>query len=131
MGGRRTFKSLTEDCKVPQRGVYFFFEEGENRSESGVGQRVVQVGTHALKPSKATLSKRLFQHRGNKADPGGNHGGSNFRLLIGEAISERDIQIRQDSWGNGSSASQSVVDSERHEAIVSEIIRKMPFVWLE
>ena len=30
----------------PQRGVYFFMEDGEERSDSGSGLRIVRVGTH-------------------------------------------------------------------------------------
>src|SRR5262245_54126323 len=49
----------------PRRGVYFFFEEGERRLESGTGPRVVRVGTHALKPNSNTRRwDRLRQHRG-------------------------------------------------------------------
>ena len=32
----------------PRRGVYFFFEKGERRSDPGFGLRVVRIGTHAL-----------------------------------------------------------------------------------
>ena len=32
----------------PKRGVYFFFEPGEVRTDSGAGPRVVRVGTHGL-----------------------------------------------------------------------------------
>lgn len=43
---------------LPQRGVYFFKENGESRSHSGDGARVVRVGTHALtKTSNATLGQ--------------------------------------------------------------------------
>jgi hypothetical protein len=31
----------------PRRGVYFFFEDGESRSDAGNGLRVVRVGTHS------------------------------------------------------------------------------------
>ena len=48
----------------PNRGVYFFFEPGEIRSDSGTGLRVVRVGTHALiEGSRTTLWNRLSQHR--------------------------------------------------------------------
>ena len=71
----------------PRRGVYFFFEEGEVRSDSGSGPRVVRVGTHALTDrSKTTLWNRLAQHRGVARSGGGNHRGSVFRLLVGQAL---------------------------------------------
>ena len=61
----------------PQRVVYFFFEDGEARSDTGSGLRVVRVGTHALTgTSKSTLWKRLRQHRGTDKSGGGNHRGS-------------------------------------------------------
>ena len=71
----------------PQRGVYFFFEDGELRSTSGPGPRVVRVGTHAItEKSTTTLWARLSQHRGPARTGAGNHRGSIFRLLVGEAL---------------------------------------------
>ena len=40
--------------KWPARGVYFFREAGESRSDTGEGLRVVRVGTHALKAGGST-----------------------------------------------------------------------------
>jgi hypothetical protein len=60
----------------PKRGVYFFFETGESRSDSGSGPRVVRVGTHALREgSRAKLWTRLSQHQGTITTGGGNHRG--------------------------------------------------------
>lgn len=75
-GATRTLsESASRNC--PQRGVYFFFEPGEQRSGSGDGARVVRVGTHALKPGSNTkLWTRLSQHRGALRSGGGNHRGS-------------------------------------------------------
>ena len=62
-------------------------EDGECRSDSGDGLRVVRVGTHALtSSSRTTLWKRLSQHKGQKASGGGNHRGSIFRLLVGSTV---------------------------------------------
>lgn len=96
-GGRRL-----ADChgrmEWPRRGVYFFFEPGERRSESGDGPRVVRVGTHGIaRSSGTTLWNRLAQHRGPKHGRG-NHRGSIFRLLMGEAIIARD-GLAVPSWG--------------------------------
>jgi hypothetical protein len=56
----------------PRRGVYFFMEEGENRSHSGIGPRVVRIGTHALtESSKTQLWTRLSQHRDRIRTEGG------------------------------------------------------------
>lgn len=69
-----------------ESGVYFFFEPGEMRSDSGTAPRVVRVGTHALKlGASSTLRGRLRQHGGTKAGSG-NHRGSIFRLLTGDAL---------------------------------------------
>ena len=51
--------------KWPRRGVYFFFDPGEVRTNSGAGYKVVRVGTHALNiRAKATLWDRLKAHKG-------------------------------------------------------------------
>src|SRR5581483_2988737 len=73
----------------PQRGVYFFFEEGESRSTGGGESRDVRVGAHAVSAgSSTTLWQRLSQHRGSSS-LGGNHRGSIFRLLVGQALAAR------------------------------------------
>ncbi|GIH66988.1 hypothetical protein [Microbispora siamensis] len=73
----------------PAHGVYFFFEDGETRTE-GNRPRVVRVGTHALtERSRTQLWTRLRQHRGNVGGTnpgGGNHRGSIFRLHVGTAL---------------------------------------------
>lgn len=48
VGGCRQLDTCSGRMSWPSRGVYFFFEQGEVRTESGSGQRVVRVGTHAL-----------------------------------------------------------------------------------
>ncbi|HTV26286.1 MAG TPA: hypothetical protein VMF32_00715 [Xanthobacteraceae bacterium] len=84
IGGARVLSDCSGRMNWPQRGVYFFFEPGELRSDTGNGPRVVRVGTHALTDtSRTTLWKRLSQHRGTGNAGGGNHRGSIFRLLIG------------------------------------------------
>ena len=85
LGGCRRLADCNGRMDWPQRGVYFFFEPGESRSLSGTGNRVVRVGTHALKDgSCATLWQRLSHHRGNAKGDGGNHRGSIFRLLVAQ-----------------------------------------------
>jgi hypothetical protein len=115
----------------PQRGVYFFMEEGEHRSESGDGLRVVRVGTHALTAtSRTTLWKRLAQHKGQEKSGGGNHRGSIFRLLVGSTL-VRSGEVPCSSWGIGNNAPRAVrANEEQSERAVSAIIRKMPFLWL-
>lgn len=115
----------------PQRGVYFFREPGESRSDSGSGPRVVRVGTHALKfGSKTKLWTRLSQHRGQTRSGGGNHRGSIFRLIIGTALIKRDGH-NFPTWGKGSSAPSYIRREELLlENCVSQIVGSMQCLWL-
>ncbi|MCX7546218.1 hypothetical protein [Marinicella gelatinilytica] len=115
----------------PQRGVYFFFENGELRGDSGGGSRVTRIGTHALKAgSKSTLWKRLSQHKGVAKTNGGNHRGSIFRLLIGDALIHKE-QLNFPTWSIGSSGTKEIRDSEIElERKVTNYIGQMPFVCL-
>ena len=95
VGGARRPAQCDGRSGWPERGVYFFFEDGESRSSSGAGPRVVRVGTHALKSGGgANLWSRLRGHRGDSKTGGGNHRGSIFRLLVGAALAERDPGLR-------------------------------------
>jgi len=136
-GGYRKLGYCHGRMDWPKRGVYFFFEPGERRSDSGEGMRVTRVGTHGLKEgSSSTLWGRLRQHRGTlsgKRPGGGNHRGSVFRLHVGTALLERDEWPEKfaGEWGSGSSASTSVRDAEYPlEKAVSDYIRQIPFLWL-
>ncbi len=116
---------------LPRRGVYFFWEPDCSR--------VVRVGTHALKAdAKSTLWGRLSQHRGSRRSGGGNHRGSIFRLLVGDALMGRGDHECVESWGvksdPGSAARALGMDravlEERElplERLVSEYIGKLPF----
>lgn len=134
VGGKRTLAKCDGRMYWPMHGVYFFFETGENRAESGSGLRVVRVGTHALKTgSTTTLWHRLKQHRGNEYNNGGNHRGSVFRHHVGTALADfyhwPDDIIR--TWPRGSSATREVRDKEHpYEVEVSKTISRMPFLWL-
>ena len=136
--GRR----LLDDCtgsadfngklKWPSRGVYFFMEEGENRTDSGEGLRIVRVGTHAVSQgSKSKLWQRLRAHRGIQKSGGGNHRGSIFRKLVGMALISKYNWERHE-WGNRKNAPRDIRKIELPlEKCVSKIIREMPFIWLE
>lgn len=122
--------------------MYFFFEMGEERSDSGRGPRVVRVGTHALTAgSSSTLWNRLSQHRGH-AGGGGNHRGSIFRLLVGASIKARDGVEEPQTWGLGSDPGQAAKRfalareqvKENESALEIEVgkhIGAMPFLWLD
>lgn len=98
VGGRIALANLRER-RWPQRGVYFFFDDREQRLDSGNGPRIVRVGTHGLNAgSRSTLRQRLSQHRGKSAG-GGNHRGSIIRLLVGQALIERGDDKACVSWG--------------------------------
>lgn len=141
LGGCRKLSGCNGRMNWPDKGVYFFFEPQEERSGTGNGPRVVRVGTHALtSTSKTTLWKRLSQHRGVIKTGAGNHRGSIFRLLVGEAIINRD-GLMAPSWGIGRQyqhpAKKLNLDpreikrqEEKLEHEVSKFIGAMPFLWL-
>jgi len=80
--------------------------------------------------SKTTLWNRLSQHRGQERSGGGNHRGSIFRLLIGSTLVAAGGPGCS-TWGAQNSASRDIRKSEEGtEAVVSRIIRAMPFLWL-
>jgi hypothetical protein len=143
LGGKRRLADCHgRDC-WPRRGVYFFFEKGEDRSDTGNGMRVVRVGTHALKSgSKVMLWRRLSQHRGSAGSTGGNHRGSVFRLLVGDALKGKGRFEEVESWAIAQDASkaglrfgmtgQDIVRCEHElESAVSEYIQAMPFLWVD
>lgn len=132
VGGHRILADCHARMGWPARGVYFFFEQGEDRSHSGDGRRVVRVGTHAVSHgSRTTLWNRLSQHRGVLKTGGGNHRGSVFRLLVGTAISARSPGLYPETWGRGSSKPRSIREREHElECEVSQHIRAMPLLWL-
>ena len=142
LGGSRTLANIGSYRDWPKRGIYLFFEPGEVRSDSGNGPRVIRLGTHALgKGSRSTLRQRLGQHRG-RTSGGGNHRGSIFRLLIGQALLARGELVPCKSWGVKSDAAKAslALDVDREalamaeapvEQGVTHYISTMPFLWLD
>lgn len=142
IGGPRQLAESSGRHRWPERGVYFFFEPGETRRESGTGPRVVRVGTHAVtEESRTTLWNRLSQHRGNAGSKGGNHRGSVFRKLVGAALQTKAAAPGVRSWGHKQDArraalslslSLETLQAEEHpvEVAVSEYIGRMPFLWV-
>jgi len=126
-----TLMACSGRLRWPKRGMYFFMEEGENRSDTGSGPRIVRVGTHALKQgSKTKLWTRLSQHRGQRNTGGGNHRGSIFRLIVGTAVmAQRGYECP--TWGEGNTAAAAIRGGELIlEREVSRVIGAMPFLWL-
>lgn len=131
-GGKRLLSECSGKLAWPQRGVYFFMEEGEVRSDSGVGPRIVRVGTHALTSgSRTTLWKRISQHRGTSRSGGGNHRGSIFRLIVGTALMKRDGHVCP-SWDDRTSTASAEIRAGEYalECAVSNVIGAMRFLWL-
>ena len=132
VAGLRRLSDCSGRIHWPKRGIYFFTEPGENRTDSGHGPRIVRVGTHAVTAtSKTTLWDRLYQHKGYVRSKGGNHRGSIFRLLVGTALIERD-GLDFPTWNtHRNNAPPEIRERERPlERIVSRIIGEMPFIWL-
>ncbi len=131
-GGKCKLGDCNQETPMPTRGVYFFFEEGERRSDSGSGLRVVRVGTHGLNiGGKTTLWTRISKHKGDEDSEGGNHRNSVFRLLVGASMLRRDGR-ELNTWGVGDTAPQSIsVDEVEHEQEVTRVVRRMPLLWLE
>jgi hypothetical protein len=131
LGAARRLSECSGRMSWPIRGVYFFFEDGEERSDTGNGSRVVRVGTHALTVGSSTkLWTRLSQHKGQSKTGGGNHRGSIFRLIVGAAVIKK-LNLSSPTWGVRNSAYKSIRDGEASiERKVSETIGNMHFLWL-
>lgn len=130
-GGRLLLSDCSGRTSWPSRGVYFFTEPSEVRTDTGPGFRIVRVGTHGLKlGSKSTLWNRLSQHKGTATSGGGNHRGSIFRLLVGTTFFDKHPECS--TWGQGSTAKGDIrLREEPIEQEVSAIIQSMPFLYLE
>ena len=63
IGGRRLLAECRGRMDWPLRGIYFFMEEGERRTDTGTGLRIVRVGTHALKAGSRTTLSLVEGHR--------------------------------------------------------------------
>lgn len=137
-GGRRLLDDPGCSNGLPKRGVYFFFEPGELRAD-GHTPRVVRVGTHGVSEnSRATLWHRLSYHRGHirgHRAGGGNHRASIFRFHVGSALLKHGLGEPEAAhhWGPlHRPKEESLREAEhRHELAVSQVIRAMPFLWLE
>ena len=150
VGGRRRLAECDGRTGWPERGVYFFFEPGERRRLADGGDRVVRVGTHALKAgSRTSLWSRLSQHRGRASTGIGNHRGSVFRGLVGRALARRGDCPLPPTWKRGTDdprnrsgttstvARQFGMTTEQVNAGEADLERRvtahigrMPFLWL-
>lgn len=119
LGGTRKLADCSSKCGWPLRGVYFFFEQGEMRSQTDQRLRVVRVGK-----TTRPLWERLANHRGTEKGFG-DHRVSAFRKIVGKALSGIP-----DSWGKKPVSPSERGGEEEFEEQVSAIIGKMPFLWL-
>jgi hypothetical protein len=135
LGGPRRRRGYTVRSGCPPQGLYFFYEDGENRADGS--PRVVRIGTHApTATSKAALWGRLSQHRGQlsgRNPGGGNHRASVFRRHIGAALIRRN-GLPDDllaSWLDRHRPPSERASQEADiECEVSQYIGAMPFLWL-
>ena len=135
-GGARRLASASADMPWPQRGVAWFYEKTETRSDSGQGPRIVRVTTHALKPElNSSLWDRLA------ADRAGTHRQSPFRTLVGLGLRDMMGNAEPSTWGRGADVAAAARDKkqpapviEKQEAAleqaVSVYVGQMPFVFL-
>jgi hypothetical protein len=132
IGGARRLAECDGRMDWPTRGVYFFREPGETRSDTGIGPRIVEVGTNGTySGERRRLWDRLREHKGSETG-GGNHRISLFRNVVGTALINKN-GLDVPSWGKGKTArGNKEVKIAEHplEREVSTIIRDMPFLWL-
>ena len=127
IGGRFKLGECNAEIDLLQKtGVYFFFEDGERRSGSGNGHRVVRVGSHALNAGDNTiLWDRISQHRG--ADqPGGLLSDSVFRNRVGNAICRRNRALGPTNWPKDAELG----DAVRIEKLINRHMRRMKLLVL-
>jgi hypothetical protein len=103
---------------------------------------VVRIGTHALASNSRTrLWNRLSRHAGSRRTGRGNHRGSIFRLLVGEALMRKEKAEEPRSWGVGGDpgaagarfgqqAAQVTAAELALEQAVSRHICSMPFLFV-
>ena len=108
VGPKRKLSECHWNMGWPRRGVYFFFEEAETRSNPNGRLRVVRVGTHAVTAkSKSRFWNRLYEHKQDG-------GRSVFRDHVNRALRERAPTGAE----------------HNHTRCISSYIGQMPFLWV-
>lgn len=138
LDGGRTLEHAMAADGWPRRGIYFFFEDGELRSDVRT-PRLVRVGTHGVARTRGTaLWQRLAQHRGSLGGHhpgGGNHRGSVFRHHVGGAMIRRgDFDSRLLTVWSDMRPKEGRRARELEypiELAVSKYIRSMNVLWVD
>lgn len=131
-GGPRQLGKCCGRDEWPRRGIYFFFEPGEMRRSKPTRQRVVRVGTHAIrKGEQSTLWKRLRGHRGSVRTGGGNHRGSIYRLHSGVAIMAREGLTHPTTWSVKKVLGDARLSERDMECRVSDYLATAMLLWLD
>ena len=126
IGGKRVLGDCDGKMNWPKRGVYFFYGDGEKRTGSGKGDRIVRVGSHALRRGeKTTLWSRLDKHRGTD-QPSQRRRGSVFRNLVGNAVCRRDHSLGPKKWPRDGQLG----NAAQVQALISDHIWPMTLIFL-
>jgi hypothetical protein len=121
---RRGYQSLSPEAPLPAipsvGGVYFFFERGEVRSQSGHSPRVVRVG-------KATnLRARLYAHHGALTLTGPTTSGwhPHFHWYVQEALDAK--RTGMGPWKSKAEAASAVIAAMRFLwlPVVDPVVRR-------
>lgn len=106
------FDFTTTHNMLPENGIYFFFEFGENLYISN--QRVVRVGTHI---ASGRFRGRIRQHYGSINTLRGNRNASVFRKHVGGALLRRENvdDLRLQEWKN--QVGRSLLDEEEQVSL--------------
>jgi hypothetical protein len=125
-GGLHRMVQADPEFPWPTRGVLFFYERNEQRTDTGTGARVVRVATHALRPDLQTTLWDRLSH-----DATGAHRGSVFRTVLGLALRDLMGNTEPQSWGRGAEPPAGAEKAEATlEAAVSVYAGQMPFLFL-
>jgi Family of unknown function (DUF6884) len=119
--GWRRLKEVIED-KMPDSGLYLFFDERESRLKDPSQLRIVRVGTHGVAAgSKASLRNRMRTHFGTAVGEG-NHRSSIFRLHTGRSMINAQLASRLDTWGVPGADKSSLAFERPLEQLVSKYL---------
>ena len=89
IGGRRALEECERESLPCGGGVYFFFEDGENRTGSGCGRRIVQVG------KCESFRRRIYDEHRRSDEPRNPLRGSVFRKWVSNALYHRCFENRR------------------------------------